>query len=76
MNNEDFNKQYSSCIYGKGLQINNPLVCQLLHELFKDLIKIEDFKLFDIERNKGKISIYSTLNHSLESLIEQQLNKI
>lgn len=67
MTNKEFNEKYIKYLeegYG-GLEINYPSIAVYLDEIFRDFIKIEGFKLYQIKTKFGLARVYTNLDELL-----------
>jgi hypothetical protein len=78
MTSEDFNFKYSLYIEEgfTGLQFDVPEVTEFLDKVFQDFARICGFQFCQIKLKFGYARFYSNLSKTLESLVEQEINKI
>lgn len=76
---QEFNEKYAEYLEPRfyGLSINSPEVIKYLDELFEnELIKIKDFKYYQIKLKWGNSCVYTTLPYDRNAEIQDEIDKI
>lgn len=75
----EFNEKYNEYLEERfyGLSINSPDVIKYLDNLFEtELIKIPDFKYYQIKLKWGNACVYTTLPYDKNAEIQEEINNI